>query len=75
MCIEMYVYSLKAFLSSMAVSCGNQYSAMNFPSDGGRTIYFSLERDRAICRRFFFPLLGISFVRKAKEDLEIETRI
>jgi len=59
----------------MAVSRGNQYSAMNFPSDGERTIYFSLERDRAICRRFFFPKLGISFVRKAKEDLEIETRI
>lgn len=65
-CIRMY--SLKVvFLFSMAVSRGNQYSAMNFPSDGGRTIYFSLERDRAIYRRFsFFPSLGVSFVSESE---------
>lgn len=52
----------KSHPSSMFISRGNQYSDMNFPSDGGRTIYFSLEQDHAIYRRFPFPPFSASLL-------------
>lgn len=72
--IRIMIYTCIFFKShlSFAVSCGNQYSAMNFPSDGGRTIYFSLERDRAICRRFsFFPFLVSLLWGKRKKNWKL----
>lgn len=58
----------------MAVSRGNQYSAMNFPSDATVSVQFIFPSNGTAlsAAASFSPF---SFVRKAKEDLEIETRI